>query len=294
MPGRAGYNIGHGQFENGSTPDRSLYKLESLIGNDAEFYRPFYDEKSADLSKLSALGMWQEWQKKAQASVSNFAAESVYVSQNSYSEERFNEVAKEVAAFPPVDIGGKSRDSEFGARVVQTALGGVTRMWLDGNVEIEFIRRNMPGFLQKSSVLDIGAGYGRLAVMMRPLVKEYTCVDPVKVSTAICRDYTARFSPTVITLALDEFVNGGAQYDLAINIHCWNECTLEQVDAWVRVIAERKIAFLFTVDHGCPSAAYNSWTNTGSFRPVIEKHYRMVNEETLAIERNAHAIWELK
>ena len=223
MPGRAGYNIGHKRFENGATADNNLDKLRSLIGDDAALYEPFYAGQSADLSKISSLGMWATWHQKAVGCISNFASEAVYVTQNSYSEERFCEVAKEVAAFGPVDLGGKSRDAEFGARVVNTVLGGVTRMWLDGNVEIEFIRRNMPGFLQGASVLDIGAGYGRLAVMMRPFVKEYACVDPVKVSTAICRAYTARFAPTVKTLNLDEFVNGSEFYNLAINIHCWNE-----------------------------------------------------------------------
>jgi hypothetical protein len=294
MPGRAGYNIGHGFSERGGLGDRNLVKLHSLIGDDAELYKPFYDSKAADMSKLSALGMWEEWQKKASASISKFATEAVYATQNSYSEERFKEVAKEVAAFGPVDVVfGRTRDAEFGARVVETELGGVTRMWLDGNVEIDFIRRNIPN-MERLRVLDIGAGYGRLAVMMRPLVKEYTCVDPVKVSTEICRTYTARFDPRVITLGIEEFVNSNAKYDLAINIHCWNECTLEQVDAWIEAIADRKIQHLFTVDHGRPGAAYNAWNNTGSFRPVIESHYRMVKEETLAIEQNAHALWILK
>ena len=292
MPGRAGYNVGHGRPDKGALfpnfRDINLAKLKSLIGDDAELYKPFYDE----LTPLSSLGMWDEWQKKA--STSNFASESVYVAQNSYSEERFREVAKEVATFGPVDVmGGMTRDAEFGARVVETELGGVTRMWLDGNVEIDFIRRNIPN-MERLRVLDIGAGYGRLAVMMRPLVKEYTCVDPVKISTEICRAYTARFDSRVITLGIEEFSNSNAKYDLAINIHCWNECTLEQVEAWIQAIADRKIPYLFTVDHGRPGEAYNAWNNTGSFRPVIENHYRLVKEETLAIERNSHALWVLK
>jgi hypothetical protein len=42
MPGRAGYNVGHGQWANGATSDKSLIKLRSLIGNDVELYEPFY------------------------------------------------------------------------------------------------------------------------------------------------------------------------------------------------------------------------------------------------------------
>jgi hypothetical protein len=44
MPGRAGYNVGHGWQADGAAYDRSLAKLRSLIGNDAELYGPFYND----------------------------------------------------------------------------------------------------------------------------------------------------------------------------------------------------------------------------------------------------------
>jgi hypothetical protein len=42
MPGRTGYNVGHGQWANGATSDKSLIKLRSLIGDDVKLYEPFY------------------------------------------------------------------------------------------------------------------------------------------------------------------------------------------------------------------------------------------------------------
>ena len=210
---------------------------------------------------------------------------------NRFGVERFQEVAKQVAAFGPVDLSGKTRDAQFGARVVATELGPVTRMWLDGNVEIDFLRRNVPE-LKDCNVLDIGAGYGRLAVMMLPLVKSYTCVDAVAVSTELCRFYTCLFAPGVVTLGAEEFIKDTGHYDLAINIHCWNECTIEQVTAWVEAIARRRIRYLFTVDHGRPDEAFRSW-NAGSYRPVLEKHYRLVKEETLSLQQTSHALWTL-
>lgn len=44
MPGRAGYNVGHGWQADGAAYDRSLTKLRSLIGSDAELYGPFYND----------------------------------------------------------------------------------------------------------------------------------------------------------------------------------------------------------------------------------------------------------
>lgn len=42
MPGRAGYNVGHGALSKGAKYDRGLVGLRNLIGADFEFYRPFY------------------------------------------------------------------------------------------------------------------------------------------------------------------------------------------------------------------------------------------------------------
>lgn len=44
MPGRAGYNVGHGYQSDGAQYDWNLEKLRSLIGNDAELYKPFYND----------------------------------------------------------------------------------------------------------------------------------------------------------------------------------------------------------------------------------------------------------
>jgi SAM-dependent methyltransferase len=239
--------------------------------------------------------MWEEWQEKVRTALPNFAAESVYASQNSYSEKRFNDIAKEVARFGPVDVGGKTRDAEFGGRVVETELGGVTRMWLDGNVEIDFLRRNIPD-MRYMRVLDIGAGYGRLAAMLAPLVESVTCVDPVPISEELCRFYTKRFAPNVRVLSLAEFTRFPLCFDLAINIHSWNECLLRQVENWTDTLADLKVPYLFTVSHGDATCAYKAWFNgtLPSFRPAIEKHYTLVKEEILALEGNPHALWLLK
>jgi hypothetical protein len=42
MPGRAGYNVGHGVSSKGAKYDRNLTTLHDLIGVDSEFYKPFY------------------------------------------------------------------------------------------------------------------------------------------------------------------------------------------------------------------------------------------------------------
>lgn len=248
-----------------------------------------------NLSKLSVNGgMWDEWQNKVKAAGQNFASDAIYCSQtgNGHTDSDYIQSAKEVAKMVQIDPDGKTRDTTYGARTVETVLGPVTRMWLDGNVEYDFLRRNYLA-LSKLRVLEIGAGYGRLAVMLRPLVASYTCVDAVPISTELCRQYTTRFAPDVRVSTLQEFVESPGQYDLAINIHSWNECSGQQVTNWIDCILELKIPYLFTVDHGNSDVNYMAWGGP-CFRPLLEKHFSLVNEEILSMEQNPHALWRLK
>ncbi len=247
-------------------------------------------------------GMWASWQETVRASMPNFARCPIFVEQNSVSVEKFREVAKQVQATGEIDIGGKTRDREFGARVVETCLGDVTRMWLDGNIEIDFLFRNLPKDFSTLRVLDIGAGYGRLAVMLKPLVQTMACVDAVPISTEICRFYCLKFAPDVEVYDLADFTarHESMEFDVVLNVHSWNECTLEQIENWLAVIKRMKIPYLFTVSHGQLSgtneSAYRSWSefNNVFWRTSIERDFDLVAEESLGLSNNPHAVWRRK
>lgn len=244
--------------------------------------------------------MWQEWQARVQAALPNFAANPIYVEQDSVPTERFVALAEQVWQMSPFDPNGKTRDREFGARVVNTPLGDVTRMWLEGCVEINFLAHNLLG-LPMMRTLDIGAGYGRLAVMLQPFVKSMTCVDAVPVSTELCEGYCRRFQPDVEVLSLPAFVEmmPRRQFDLAINIHSWNECTIEQVEKWLEALKTMGVPYLFTVSHGQidhqPEPSYRTWSaelgQGPSFRPLLERDYTLMAEESLGLSPNPHALW---
>lgn len=244
--------------------------------------------------------MWEQWQKKVEAALPDFATSPIYVEQNRQPEEEFRRVAEQVNRWGPVDEDGRTRDARFGGRLVETCLGPVTRMWLDSNVEVHFLYRHLP-YLDKKQVLDIGAGYGRLAVAIEDHVESITCVDAVPISTKICRDYTERFGADIKVLAIQGFINSvdSLKFDLAINIHSWNECTLEQVENWLAVLVEMKVPHLFTVAHGQADKStekpyYTHQPGTPSFRPAIERYYDLVAEECIGIETPPHALWKLK
>src|SRR4051812_46164096 len=89
---------------------------------------------------LAQLAMWTTWQDKVKAHRHQFAANTIYVEQNSPTEAEFEEVARWVERRYVIDIHGRERDVNHGARVVVTQpFGPVTRMWLDSNVEYNFL-----------------------------------------------------------------------------------------------------------------------------------------------------------
>lgn len=256
---------------------------------------------------LLALGMWDKWQSKVRAALPNFAANPWYLEQDSLNPDEVDDVVGSLATIE--DMGGSIRDVAHGARVFPTRFGPVTRAWVDGNVEIGFLKRTLLADFAGLDVLDIGAGYGRLAVMLAPLVRSYTCVDAVPVSVAICRDYTRQYAPSVTVLDVQAFRSVLARKawhpTLAINIHSWNECSLSQIETWLDVLDVLAVPFLFTVSHGqnpdaYPSGTtasgrpvetpYASWTGH-SFRPELEARYTLVAEASVGITRHPHALW---
>lgn len=245
------------------------------------------------------LAMWDYWQQKVRDSLPNFAAHPIFVDQGQ-SEAEFQSVADYVMKRGFIDTDGRTRDALYGGRVVDTTYGPVTRMWLDSNVELDFVTRHLP---KAKRVLDIGAGYGRLAVAGRDIFERYVCVDAVPISTEVCREYCARFASQTEVPSLPDFLAiYGYNYndiDLAINVHSWNECTRDQITAWLDVLGEIGIPHLFTVSHGQNDASiegsYYSWEEgRPSWRPLIEERYNLVAEEALGFSKHPHALWAKK
>ncbi len=251
---------------------------------------------------LSELGMWQEWQETVKAALPKFAANPIFVEQNSVPEERFRELAEKVILMEPYDPDGMTRDAEFGARVVDTCLGPVTRMWLESMVEIDFILRHLPEQSKFTRVLDIGAGYGRLAVPMTNVFSQVACVDAVPISTEVCRRYCSQFAPFKVNVfSIGEFERDyrDLNFDLATNIHSFNECKLSQIENWLKALEVMQVPYLFTVSHGQmdhnPEPSYRSYGDDHpSFRPLLEARYDLIAEESLGLSPSPHALWRLK
>jgi putative sugar O-methyltransferase len=168
-------------------------------------------------------------------------------------------------------------DDAFGAEVFDFHGKVVSRDLLDSIIEINFLDRHL-GFSngRAVNVLDVGAGYGRLAHRMAtalPNLKKYYCVDAVPESTFIS-DYYLKFRKVTdrcTVVPLDK-LNEVEPIDLAINIHSFAECRNRVVDWWLHQLCEMRIPWLFIATS--PSLGLTSHENDGrrkDFRQLIER-----------------------
>jgi hypothetical protein len=129
----------------------------------------------------------------------------------------------------------------------------VSRDLLDSACELLFLERTLrishrPGL----KVLDIGAGYGRLAyraVTALDNIDTYFCIDAIPESTFISSYYLSRKGAVhtrVVPLDHQQDLVAGT-IDLAVNIHSFSECAIEAVDYWISRCAELKVEYLFIV-----------------------------------------------
>lgn len=130
----------------------------------------------------------------------------------------------------------------------------VSRDLLESVNELAFIERELSvSERDRFSVLDIGAGYGRLAHRMTyayPQLDDYCCVDAVPESSFVC-DYYLRHRgcdrARVVGLhEVDGALEPGA-FDLAVNIHSFPEMPFAAVEWWAGQLARLEVPRLLVV-----------------------------------------------
>jgi SAM-dependent methyltransferase len=167
--------------------------------------------------------------------------------------------------------------------------GRVSRDLLDSANELLFLERELGlGEGGSFSVLDIGAGYGRLAHRMaeaHPSLADYSCVDAVPESTFVS-DYHLRYrglAPPARAVRLDRLDEelAARSFDLAVNVHSWSEAPFAAVEWWVDLLERLELPRLFVVPN--EPTELLSLEPDGSrrdFMPLLERAgYRLVKRE---------------
>ena len=219
---------------------------------------------------------WKNWRKHLD--LSNFRAEGAYLSQGSDRTAESMYFAQTVY-LEAVDewhlLQSHREDGLFGCHIFRFPPDRlVSRDLLDSIIEITFIRKALRlSQRDELRVLDIGAGYGRLAHRLLEAFPNghVTNVDAVPESTFLCDFYT-RFrgvGDRSRTLGADEIGNlSGERFDIATNVHSWSECPREAVRRWMGVLRDLKVPLLFVVPH---DDEFKSTERTGkdTFLPEI-------------------------
>jgi hypothetical protein len=178
-----------------------------------------------------------------------------------------------------------AEDDQFGNFTFQIAGRTVSRDLLDSVIEIDFLDRSLDLLSRDgATVLDIGAGYGRLAHRLTtaaPGLKEYLCADAVPQSTFLSEFYLRHrgIADRAHVIALDEFDQtlASKSVDLAVNVHSFSECRPDAIEWWVRRLAGAGVKHLFLVPNAFE--AERVLTNERQdFTPILERHgYRLVS-----------------
>lgn len=165
----------------------------------------------------------------------------------------------------------------------------VSRDLLDSIMEIYFLEKHLNlSFSKDMTILDIGAGYGRLAhrmVCALSNVKKYLCTDAVAVSSFIS-EYYLRFrgmEERAKAVPLDEIENiiSSMDVNIAVNIHSFSECKISAIEWWLSLLEKHGVEYLMIVPNPCNHGGEILLTNDGkNFGEVIEKHgYKLVAKD---------------
>jgi hypothetical protein len=189
-----------------------------------------------------------------------------------------------------LDFFGKlTEDADYGNFTFRIGGQQVSRDLLDSIAEIYFLDRHLAiASWTNLRVLDIGAGYGRLAHrMLNALsgIDRYLCTDAVPASTFVS-DYYLRYRgldrATVIPLDAIETTLRENPVDVAINIHSFPECRTQAIEWWIRLLSKYRVKRLMI-------AANPTFTDRGErlltndrqdFLPILERYgYQMIVKE---------------
>ena len=183
----------------------------------------------------------------------------------------------------------------------------VSRDLLDSIIEIYFLEKYLSFSTSKSlTLLDIGAGYGRLAHRMLnalPNIAAYLCTDAVPASTFIS-EYYLRYRnlegrAKVVPLDEVEHILRNYTVDIAVNIHSFSECRLPAIEWWFSILAKYRIPNLMIVPNP-PELRTNDGVDFGD---IVKKHgYKLIAKDPkysdsvlqkYAINPNYHYLFEL-
>jgi SAM-dependent methyltransferase len=194
-------------------------------------------------------------------------------------------------------------DSLFGAYVFEFDGGYVSRDLLDSIAELYFLDDVLDiSKWTDANILDIGAGYGRLAyrtVNALPALSHFYCVDAVPESSFLSEYYLGfRKADRATVVPLDEIRQAiaASPVRLATNIHSFSECTMAAIQWWLDLLREHSVPYLMIVPDTYSNGGHQMLTresgtydegNMKDFMPEIKaRGYQLVEKRPKFLDPN--------
>jgi SAM-dependent methyltransferase len=168
-----------------------------------------------------------------------------------------------------------TEDRLFGAHAYDVDGRLVSRDLLDSVAELTFLEETLGlSGLSEPTILDIGAGYGRLAHRATAVLPvTYLCTDAVPASTFLCELYLRfRQAPGAEVIPLDE-VDGaleGRRIDVAVNVHSFSECPASAIGWWLDLLVRHDVEHLMIVPNGDQLLSTERSGGRLAFGPLVE------------------------
>lgn len=169
-------------------------------------------------------------------------------------------------------------DGAFGCKTVDLDGITVSRDKLDSIMEVYYLMEVLGiGIFDRLRVLDIGAGYGRLAHRFTTLFQnaEFYCVDTMPVSTFLCEFYLRfRNVKNAYVAPLHELdLLLRHKFDFAINVHSFPEQPEKSIEFWMSFLDRLDVKRLVVVDHNGKWLTMEPPDNrTGSYFRILQQH----------------------
>ncbi len=279
------------------TPKKAVDIVEIKLPENAKQYlvpdNPRLKELQYNYSNqnIKNHSFWETWSKSF--NLTSFRGNSIYIAQHA---EDINELTYLLTA-SYVELNDKlnlfynlNEDELFGAETYQFIDNkNISRDLLDSILEINFLEDTLK-ISEKTDIkiLDIGAGYGRLAhrlITAMPNIKVY-CTDAIPESTFIC-EYYLKFREVqdrAITVPFNEIESflSNTKIDIAVNIHSFSECTQEFINWWLDLLQKNKIKYLMIVPHSSQFLTIEKHGIPNNFFNTIESYgYKLIKKQPI-------------
>lgn len=239
--------------------DDAALAAKEVLRRDSDFLQSLKAEYAALDLPVMVRSKWGDGRIETDLELSAFRGDNVYVWQyRQYPDQaRLRFFLSSLDARSQDDLGLLERLSEDGAFGCWTFVFSdgrpLSRDLLDSVIELNYLERRLgissrPGL----RILDIGAGYGRLAhraCESFPQITAYDCVDAIPESTFLCDFYLNHrgLSGRARSVPMHRLGELHDTYDVAVNIHSFSESPRVAVRWWLELLRDRAVPYLLIV-----------------------------------------------